>query len=109
MTKEEKRAVLAAQLATFRSWSYSDLAERVEIDRRAHDCLMVVEGAAPDGTQYQMEFLAVWDGRRGGDVRVLADLSEMPHRPLWGFIPIFISDVTDSFIMSPDGSFVGED
>jgi hypothetical protein len=55
-----------------------------------------------------MEFQAVWDGKPHGDVRVCGDLSAEPQRQLLGFIPIYIADVTDSFIMSPDGRFVDE-
>jgi len=65
-------------------------------------------GIAPDGTKYQIEFQALWDGKPHGDVRVCGDLSAMPHKTLLGFIPVYVSDVTDSFIMSPDGRFVGE-
>lgn len=108
MDKSEAHKILREQLSKFRAWSYAQLAERVERDRQAHDCLEHVEGVAPDGTQYQMEFQAVWDGKPHGDVRVCGDLSAEPQRPLLGFIPIYVSDVTDSFIMSPDGRFVGE-
>ena len=102
------RKILSEHLTKFRSCSYEQLAERVERDRKAHDCLEHIEGTAPDGTQYQMEFQAVWDGKPHGDVRVCGDLSAVPQRPLLGFIPIYVSDVTDGFIMSPDGRFVGE-
>jgi hypothetical protein len=108
MSKDEMHKILSEHLATFRAWSYAQLAERVERDRQAHDCLEHVEGIAPDGTKYQMEFQAVWDGKPHGDVRVCGDLSAVPHQTLLGFIPVYVSDVTDSFIMSPDGRFVGE-
>jgi hypothetical protein len=108
MSKDGMRKILSEHLAKFRTWSYAQLAERVERDRQMHDCLEVVEGTAPDGTQYQMEFQAMWDSKPHGDVRVFGDLSAVPHKPLLGFIPIYVSDVTDSFIISPDGRFVGE-
>jgi len=109
MSKEEMRAILSEHLAKFRVWTYAQLAERVKRDRQAHDCLEHIEGTAPDGTRYQMEFQAFWDGKPYGDVRVCGDLSAEPQRPLLGFIPVYTPDVTDSFIMSPDGRFVGED
>src|SRR5688572_29281066 len=108
MSKDEMRKIVSEHLATFRTWSYTQLAERVERDRQAHDCLERVEGSAPDGTRYQMEFQALWDDKPHGDVRVCGDLSAEPQRPLLAFIPIYTPDVTDSFIMSPDGKFVGE-
>jgi hypothetical protein len=103
MSKDEKRKILSEHLAKFRAWSYAQLAERVERDLTEHECLEHIEGTAPDGTQYQMEFQAVWDDEPHGNVRVMGDLCGNPHKPLLGFIPIYISDVTDSFIMRPDG------
>jgi len=108
MDKSEAHHILRERMAKFRTWSYAQLAERVERDRQAHDCLEHIEGTAPDGTPYQMEFQAVWDGKPQGDVRVCGDLAAEPRRPLLGFIPIYVSDVSDSFIMSTDGRFVGE-
>ena len=108
MTKEQMSEVLSVHLARIRSWSYFSLAERVESDRRNHDCLEHVEGVSSDGTPYQMEFNAFWDDKPHGDIRVCGDLSAEPQRRLLGFFPIYMPHVTDSFIMSPDGSFVGE-
>lgn len=103
MNKDEKRKILSDRLAKFRTWSYSELVERVGCHY-----LEVVEGIASDGTAYQMEFEVFWDDKRGGDVRVCGDLCTLPQRPLFGFLPVYTSDLADSFIMSPDGSFVGE-
>ena len=108
MSKDEMRKILAEHMAKFRTWTYAELAEAVERSRRMHDCLEHLEGTAPDGTRYQIEFQAFWDDKPHGDIRVCGDLSAEPPRPLLGCIPIYTPDVTDSFIMSPDGRFVGE-
>ncbi|MEX2286123.1 MAG: hypothetical protein WD648_03475 [Planctomycetaceae bacterium] len=100
MKLDEKRSILSKHLSKFRAWSYDQLVERIDRDRREHDCLESVEGVASDGTEYQMEFNVFWDDKRGGDVRVLGDLTAEPQT--------YTSDVTDDFIMSPDGRFVGE-
>jgi hypothetical protein len=102
------QAVLTEHLAKYRAWPYSVLAERVEVDLKQHECLEHVEGQADDGTLYYLEFQAVWDDKAGGDVRVLGSLSAEPQKPLFGFLPIYCPDVTDSFIMAADGHFVGE-
>lgn len=104
MTKDEMRYVLSQHLARYRSWSYVQLAARIGEDC----CLETVERTASDGTEYQMEFQVFWDDKPHGDVRVVGDLFAEPQRPLLGFIPIYTPDVTDCFIMSPGGQFVGE-
>ena len=109
MNKDEMRKILLEHLETFRNWPYAQLADRVERDRRGHDCLEYIERTAPDGTQYQMEFNAFWDDKPHGDVRVMGDSSKVPQSPLWGFIPIYTPDVIECFIMSSDGRFVGEE
>ena len=108
MTKDEMRAILAEHLAKYRSWTYAQLAEKIGRTRREHDGLDYVQGTAPDGVSYQMEINVFWDDRPHGDIRVCGELSADPQKPLLGFIPIYMPDVTDSFIMSPDGRFVGE-
>ncbi|HEY2414774.1 MAG TPA: hypothetical protein VGI40_21190 [Pirellulaceae bacterium] len=108
MCKEEMQAVLSEHLSKFRAWTYAQLSERVERDRREHDCLEHAEGTALDGTRYQMEFQAFWDDKPHGNVRVCGGLSAEPQKPLLGFIPIYRPDVTGSFIMGPDGRFEDE-
>lgn len=109
MTKDEMRKLLSEHLAKYRSWSYAQLAERVEHTRQACDCLEHIEGDASDGTPYQIELQAFWDDKPHGNIRVSGNLSAEPQRPLLGFLPIYIPDVIDDFIMSPDGRFVGEE
>jgi hypothetical protein len=107
MSTDEMRKILAGHMAKFRAWSHAQLAERVVCDGKTRDCLEHIEGTAPDGTEYQMEFQALWNDQPGGAVLVLGDFSTSPQRPLWGFIPIYTPDVTDSFIMSPDSGLMG--
>jgi hypothetical protein len=103
MTKGEKRAALSRHLAKFRTWSYEELAARIDTDSH----LDTIEECAPDGTDYLLSFDVCWDDKKKGDIRVFGDLSR--NRPLLGFIPLYFSDVCDSFIMSRDGQFIGEE
>jgi len=107
MSNDEMQNVLADELARFRTWSYAELAEAVEATRKAHDHLYQVERVAPDGTPYFMDFDSFWDDQPNCDVRVSGSLYAEPQRRLLGFI--CLPHCTDSFIMSPDGRFVGED
>lgn len=106
MDTDDKRLVLAQRLAEFRTWSYEALVAKIE-DGLVHDCLAHFEETFFDGTGYQMEFNVFWDGEDGGDVRVFGDLNADPHLPIPG-TGVYLSQVTDSFIMRSDGRFVGE-
>lgn len=108
MNADNKRLLLAEQLAEFRTWSYDALAAEIDRTRIAHDCLRHTEGVFDDGTEWQMEFNVFWDDKRGGDVRVCGDITTEPQRRLLRVLPVFLPDATDSFIMAADGSFVGE-
>lgn len=110
MTKEEMRKVLSEHLAKFRSWTYAHLAERVDRGPfwKPHDCLEHVEGTAPDGTKYQMEFNVDWNDEPNKEVRVSGSLAAEPQKPLLGFIPVYTADVTAGFVMAPDGRFLFE-
>ncbi len=106
--KDEMVAILSGHLSKFRTWSYAQLVERVERDRREHECLESIEGTTSDGTAYSIELSAFWDDQPGGGVRVCAHLSAEPQKPLWSFLPINTPDASDGFLMSPNGRFVGE-
>jgi hypothetical protein len=94
MDKAEARAILAAQLESLRSTSYHELVERLLDDPET------TEATGPSGTAYQLESQAFWDGGPGGDLRVTVSIDDGGWR---AFVPL-----TESFIVSPDGSFVGE-
>jgi hypothetical protein len=102
MTKDEMRAVLAGHLAKFRRWGYAELKSHVNV--QGH--LETFEESAPDGTEYSVTFDILWDDKAKGNIRVMGDLSR--NMPLLGFIPIYIPDVCDGFIMTPEGRFLGE-
>lgn len=104
MTNEEKRTKLAQELSRFRVLSYDQLVARIGPRH-----LEQIEGTASDGTPYQMEFDVFWDDQPHGDIRVVGDLSVESQRPLWGILPIYQPDVIESFIMTAEGRFVGED
>lgn len=106
MDFDDKRRTLAQRLAEFRSWSHEALVAKIEYGL-FQECLANFEETFSDGTRYHMEFNVFWDGEEGGNVRVLGDLNADPHLPIPG-TGVYQSQVTDSFIMAPDGSFVGE-
>lgn len=108
MTLTEKQQLLASHMATFRAWPYEALAKEIVRTAKEHDCLCHVEGTWDDGTEWQIEINIFWDDGKGGDVRVIADITTFNPNSGHSFLPIQTSDAADSFIMAPDGTFVGE-
>ena len=96
MDKKEARSTLAEHLAGYRSRSYAELAAWVR-ERR----ISTPEALAPSGIRYQIEVQFFWDDKPDGDVRVSGSISD--GRGIRTFVPL-----TDSFIMSAEGRFVGE-
>jgi hypothetical protein len=93
MSGEIARAIIEDKLKKLRKFSYGELVELVgEVSCDRTD--------GPDGAEYQVETEARWDSKTGGDVRVIVAVDGAgvsTFRPL-----------TDTFIMSADGSFIGE-
>ena len=60
----------------------------------------VFEELAPSGTRYQVEVQALWDDRKGNDLRVFIAVDD--------FGPSAFHPLVVDFIVAPDGRFVGE-
>ena len=93
MNKQEARSVLEDRLLPYRSVGYQGLLRLL----KEQD---VFEVAGTSGTVYQLEIQAVWDGRKGGNLRVRGSIDDKGWR---AFAPL-ISD----FIVRPDSTFVDE-
>ena len=93
MNRDEAQAVLLGELERYRTNSRAEL-QRLLSEQDVNE----VRGAS--GTIYQVEIEAVWDDRAGGDLRVLGHIDD-------GKIRVF-APLTRDFIVSPDGTFVGE-
>lgn len=94
MNKDEAYKILGDSLQKYRSRQYARLAQEIgSVD--------TFEITGPSGTIYQIEIQLLWDGDADGDIRVLGAVDDSGWR---AFMPL-----TDSFIMSPDGTFVDED
>jgi hypothetical protein len=93
MSREIARAIIEDRLKELRKFSYGELVKlvgQIPCDR--------VNG--PDGEEYQVEIETRWDSKASGNIRVIVTVDgpgASAFRPL-----------TEAFIMSADGSFVGE-
>jgi len=93
MDREEARSLIVAELARYRSHRYDELQRLL----RVQDTYRVT---GLSGKEYQVEIQAVWDGPRGGNLRVMASIDDGGIR---AFFPL-----TEDFIVAPSGAFVGE-
>lgn len=93
MNTAEARRILSERLAEYRPLAYSDLVQRIET-------VETLEVPNPGGRPWRLEFVFHWDGEPNGDVRVIGSIHNGGMR---AFFP-----VSDSFIKSPSGEFVGE-
>jgi hypothetical protein len=93
MDREQARAVLLDQLGVYRARPYNELRELV-------GSLDVYEIANPGAPAYQIEVQVMWDGKPGGDIRVMGAIDDggwSAFAPLCG-----------DFVLSPEGVFLGE-
>jgi len=95
MDKVEAKAILLEQLGNFRRFPYANLQELVRSKK-----IKVLEVSGKSGTRYQLEFQAFWDSQPNANIRMLGSIDDGGWR---AFFPL-----TESFIISPNGSFIGE-
>ncbi|MCP5537210.1 MAG: hypothetical protein H7A51_13400 [Akkermansiaceae bacterium] len=99
--KTELLKKLSHLLEPYRQLSYAELKSMV--DRSDPD---VHEGYLDSGEGYQIEIQVYWDDEPDGVIRVYGVGDRSPHRPLFGFIPVYLSSVGESILICPDGSFI---
>ena len=93
MDKVEARGILGGEVARRRAQSYSQLKELNGDSKH-------IEVVGNSGTEYQLEVQAWWDDKREQNLRVIVSIDDGGLRAI---VPL-----TESFIVAPDGEFVGE-
>lgn len=94
MDNREASLLLTETLARYRTLPCSELRARIGE-------VICGEVAGASDTKYQIEVNFDWDDRPRGDIRVIGSIDDGG----WSaFLPL-----CDSFIMAPDGRFVGEE
>ena len=91
MNKAEAKEVLAGQLRELQKLPYAEFRSWV-VEKKIETPL--VKGAS--GAEYQVEVEALWDGKPGGDIRVLVSVDD------GGFLSSFLP-LCGSFIVAPGG------
>jgi len=94
MDKAEARQLAVGKARELRAMPWAELRDRFLRNSET------VEIAGPSGTAYQVKMHAVWDGKKDVDLRVFVEVDDGGWR---AFVPL-----SESFIIAPDGSFVGE-
>jgi hypothetical protein len=93
LDKAEAQKILDAEAAALRSRPYEEL--RALIKESEHK-----EVTSPSGKWYQIESLAVWDGKPEGDLRIMVSIDDGGLRAI---VPM-----TRNVLVAPDGSFLDE-
>lgn len=92
--RNEAKAILKSELNKYRHKSFESL-------RKLMEDLDGYEVRGPSGTLYQLEVQAMWDDKPGGNLRVMAGIDD-------GSFFSALTPLSDSFILTPDGEFLGE-
>jgi hypothetical protein len=93
LREESSYRELTASLSTVRSY----LGGRIETGGPEAEH---VEVESSSGVIYEVETLITWDDRQHTNVRVIVNVAELHPRD--------VCCCSDSFILAPDGSFIGE-
>ena len=93
MDSEEATSILARELERYRAMPYADLISL--LDQTKH-----IDTTGPSGNKYQVDIYGAWDNESKRHLRIIGAVDDGGWR---AFAPL-----TDSFILRPDGTFVGE-
>lgn len=94
MDEAEARKILRRHIDGYRSRSYRDLVKLIgEVN--------AFQTLGESGTEYAVEIEVMWDGARGGDVRVIGSIDDQT-------LLRSISPLSEDFILGADGTFVDE-
>lgn len=95
MDRNEASALLDKALARYREYSYAELRNMVGSNS-------AVEVRGSSRAEYQIEVDVMWDSPRDKtNIRVMASIDD-------GRFLAALNPLCDSFIMTPDGKFLGE-
>jgi hypothetical protein len=86
--------IVTEQLKPYRNKPYFELIKMIKQKPSTYE----VRG--PSGALYQIEIQAFWDDRPNGNVRIMGSIDDSGLRAF--------SPMSDDFIKSPIGAFVGE-
>lgn len=103
-TENEAQTIIEQYIAKFRNDGYEELLKHMQ-EGKVSD-----QVTAKSGVQYHMEVSFFFDNKSLKTIRVSGSVfAEKELGPWWKFWKnIDVSVANDSFIMAPDGSFVGE-
>lgn len=94
MNSQEAKKIIADQLTPYREKPYSELIKMIKQKPLTYE----VRGQS--GTLYQIEIQAFWDNQPNENIRIMGSIDDGGLRAY--------SPISDDFIKSPTGQFVGE-
>jgi hypothetical protein len=87
------RKLLKDELESLKTRPYSFFAQSV--NRTTHKKII-----GQDGAHYQIEIEVFWNGRRGGDIRVVGSVDDGQSR--------IVVPLTEDFVITPIGAFLAK-
>jgi hypothetical protein len=93
MDTQEAKHILSKALNNYRARQYAELLHLLS----SHE---ISEITTDSGKKYQLEFLAIWDDQKEGNLRVMGSIDDGGIR---AFMPL-----TDDFIIALNGKFIDE-
>ena len=94
MDRSEAAKILQDHISLYRAKPYAELKSLI-------GNVQVHGVAGQSGAEYTLEFDMMWDSDPDGDIRVIGAIDDGTFRSAF-------SPLSDDFILSPDGKFVGE-
>jgi hypothetical protein len=94
MDKSEATKILQGHMSRYRAKPYAELKSLI-------GNVQVHGAAGQSGAEYTLEFDVLWDSNPDCDIRVIGAIDDGTFRSTF-------SPLSDDFILSPDGKFVGE-
>lgn len=108
MNYEDASFILEYHVALFRLWPYSSLAARLGPHSTDQDRLATIEGRFETGGEYSIEINIYWERKPRAEVRVFGDITTDERVHVHGHPELATPTACNSFIKSPDESFVDQ-
>lgn len=108
MRRKIKDSILEVEakrlISIYQKMPYSELAKYAESSNGEH--LEIIDLKNSKDVESQIIVDCFWDDKATGNIRLSVEITSGSLKPLWGFLPLYITRSFNDFIMRPDGSLI---